>query len=311
MRTILITGAGGNLGSSLTQALARRDDVKVIATDIRQPAAPSGVISKVVDVRDEGLADLLTEYKVDAVVHLAAILSPPKGASRDFLHEVEVGGTQNVLDCCLKAGVKRFVYTSSGAAYGYSKANASLLFEDAPLRGSESFPYSWHKRLVEDLLASYREEHPELDQLVFRVSTILGPKVHSPITAMFERPLVLGLRGADTPFCFAWDEDVVQCLIEGSLGDQTGTYNLTGDGVMTLREVAAALGRHYVALPERLLRKGISVAHDRGWTDNTPDQIEFLRHRPVLANTALKEEFGYWPRKSSREVFALYRASRV
>ncbi len=309
-RTVLVTGAAGSLGHQLIERL-KADDVTVIATDIRPPPAPARGIGLTLDIRDEGLTDLLKEHEVDVVVHLAAILSPPKGMDEDTLREIEVEGTRNVVDSCVAAGVKRFVYTSSGAAYGYSADNAALLFEDAPLRGDRAFPYSFHKRLIEELLSEARHTSPELAQLVFRVSTVLGPGVRSPITQLFERPVVIGLREADTPFCFAWEADVVECLRLGVIGDAAGTFNLTGDGVMTLREVAQGLHRRFVGIPEGLLRKGLDLLHSRGLTDNTPEQVEFLKHRPVLANQRLKEEFGYTPSRTTRQAFDAYRAIRA
>jgi UDP-glucose 4-epimerase len=45
-------------------------------------------------------------------------------------------------------------------------------------------------------------------------------------------------------------------------------------------------------------------------TQYGPEQLNFLRYRPVLANRRLKEEFGYVPRKTSVEVFEFWRAAR-
>lgn len=313
MTTLFITGAAGTVGRPLVRALAERapKGTRIIATDRVVPPEVPGVVCRIVDVRDPRLGELLEAEHVDVVVHLAAILNPPKGATRELLHDVDVKGTKNVLDACLAAKVSRFVYTSSGAAYGYSAANAPLLLEEHPLRGNREFAYSWHKRLVEELLAEYRETHPELGQLVFRVSTVLGEGVHNTITKLFEQRVVTGIQGAASPFCFIWDEDVVECLVRGALGEQTGIYNLTGDGVMTLREVALGLGRRYVGVPERALRFALRQLHRRGWSEHSEEQILFLKYRPVLGNERLKTEFGFRPRKSTREVFELYRRSRA
>ncbi len=309
---ILVTGAAGYIGRLTVARLAAEmpPGNKIIATDIRQPPAVEGVISQITDIRSDELVELLKEHQIDVVVHLAAIVTPPPGATREFLFDVEVNGTRNVLEACMAAGVGKFVYTSSGAAYGYSPDNAALLFEDAPLRGNQAFAYAYHKRLVEELLAEYRTEHPELQQLIFRVSTILGRSVNNQITALFEKKFVVGIRGVDTPFCFIWDEDVVSCLTQGALGDRAGIYNLTGDGVMTLREVAVAMGGRHIALPDRLLERGLRSLHKRGLSQYGPEQLMFLRHRPVMANQSLKKDFGYVP-THSRDVFALYRQGRA
>ena len=63
------------------------------------------------------------------------------------------------------------------------------------------------ERLVEEMLSVYRREHPELRQVVFRVGTILGETTRNQITAMFDKPRIIALRGARSPFVFVWDED--------------------------------------------------------------------------------------------------------
>ncbi len=311
-RRVLVTGAEGYIGRLLVDALAKEAELEVIATDVRAPRAPiAGVTHATLDITDRAAVGQAL-VGVDTVVHLAAIVTPGPGQDRAFQYAVDVEGTRNVLEACTEAGVAKLVYTSSGAAYGYDPANGALLREEDPLRGSEAFAYSWHKRLVEQMLAEHREQHPELRQLVFRVSTILGASVRNQITALFERPVVLGLRGVDTPFCFISDEDVVACLRAGVRDlERVGTFNLTGDGVMTLREIAQRMGRPFVAIPETWLRKGLELLSERQLTQYGPEQVRFLRHRPVLDNARLKAGFGYRPRYSSREVFSAYAHARA
>src|SRR5690606_33786171 len=109
---------------------------------------------------------VIGETRPDAVVHLASIVTPPKGSTRALEYEVDVTGTRNVLDACLAHGVRRLVVTSSGAAYGYHADNPVPLTEDCPIRGNEEFAYSHHKRLVEEMLAAARRDHPQLEQVV-------------------------------------------------------------------------------------------------------------------------------------------------
>ncbi|MCO4761818.1 MAG: SDR family oxidoreductase [Myxococcales bacterium] len=312
-RRVWVTGGGGYVGRQVVSALAEMANVaQVISTDLRLPDQRLSTVQyEVGDIRDNGLVQRLIDEQIDTVIHLAAVVTPKPDDSRQLLYEIDVDGTENVLSACVKAGVKQFVYTSSGAAYGYHADNAALLDEDAPLRGNQVFAYSYHKRLVEEMLARYRTAHPALGQLVFRVSTVLGPTVNNQITAMFERPVVVGVKGSDTPFCFVADEDVVGSILHGVDSGAVGTFNLTGDGVMTLREVAVRMGKRYVAVPEPMLRRALKVLSDRQLTGLGPEQIIFLKHRPVLDNAALKCDFGYRPARSSRQVFERYRSSRV
>jgi UDP-glucose 4-epimerase len=223
---------------------------------------------------------------------------------------VDVLGTENVLKACLEAGVKKLIITSSGAAYGYFPDNPEWLDENDALRGNTEFAYSHHKRLVEEMLARFRREHPELKQLVLRPGTVLGATTDNQITALFEKPFIMGLMGAASPFVFIWDQDVVGCILKGIFDDTTGIYNLSGDGTLTMKEIAGLLGKPYVALPVSLVRSVLWVLKKLGLTQYGPEQVNFLRYRPVLSNRRLKQEFGYVPKKTTREVFEYYMAKR-
>ena len=230
---------------------------------------------------------------------------------RELAHAVDVLGTRNVLDACVAAGVTQIVVSSSGAAYGYHPDNPAWLREGDALRGNEAFAYSHHKRLVEEMLADYRRRAPQLAQTVLRIGTILGERVDNQITALFEKPRLLAVRGSDSPFVFIWDEDVAGAILHALRTRGAGCFNLAGDGALTLPEIAARLGKPLLALPAALLRAGLAVGKALRLTRYGPEQLDFLRYRPVLLNTALKEEFGYRPAKTSAQAFESFVAARA
>ncbi len=315
IRNVLITGAEGYVGRMLVRALAGGEGRchRVVATDLRLPLPGRrlpGVIYEPLDVRSRDAAVLMQRYQIDSVVHLAAVVSPGRKPDRQLLFDVEVGGTENLLACSLDAGVGHIVVASSGAAYGYHADNPVPLDEDDALRGNETFAYSHHKRLVEEMLARYRQDHPELRQLVLRPGTILGRSTRNQITALFEKRFVLGLSGVDSPFVIIWDEDVVGVILEGLRGGCEGIFNLAGDGVLTLRQMAALMGKPYLELPSTLVEGALGALHALGLSVYGPEQVDFLRYRPVLSNRRLQTEFGYQPRKTTRQVFEMYLRAR-
>ena len=100
-------------------------------------------------------------------------------------------------------------------------------------------------------------------------------------------------------------------IIVRAVGDgPAGIYNVAGDGALTIHEIAARLGKRCLVLPAALLRTALALLKPLGLTQYGPEQLDFLRYRPVLLNTRLKEVFGYTPQYSSSEVFDLYRLTR-
>ena len=309
--SVLITGAGGYIGRQVVEALAedRRDLKAMVAADVREIPPDkrlTGIDYITADIRSSELNDILKRFLIDTVVHLATIVTPDRKSNREYEYSVDVTGTENVLNACLESQVKKLIIASSGAAYGYYPDNPEWLDENDALRGNPEFAYSHHKKLVEEMLARYRKEHPELKQLVLRPGTVLGATADNQITALFQKPFVIGLMGAASPFVFIWDQDVVCCIVKGIFSGATGIYNLAGDGVLTMKEIAGLMGKPYVPLPARLVRTTLWMLRKLGLSRYGPEQVNFLRYRPVLSNRRLKEEYGYIPQKTTRQVFEYY-----
>ncbi|MGW9631233.1 NAD-dependent epimerase/dehydratase family protein [Agromyces sp. NPDC055520] len=313
MRRILVTGGAGFLGSSAVHALAKHPGVDlVVAGDVRTPAdAPDGVVVEHCDVTDAAnVAAVVRDHRIDTIVHLAAIVNPG-GLREDVEYRVDVEGTRNVLDAAVAFGVSRIVVSSSGAAYGYHADNPEWLVETDTIRGNEEFSYSRHKRLVEEMLAEYRVAHPELGQVVLRIGTVLGPTVANQITALWDAPLILAIRGSESPFVFVWVDDVVGAIVRGATGQVTGVFNVAGDGRVTVSEIAGALGKRTITVSPAMLAFALRVGHTVRLTVHGPERVGFLQHRPVLDNSRLKSVLGYTPAKTSLEAFAAYLVARA
>lgn len=305
---VLITGGSGFLGTSVGAGLAAAGHA-VVSADLR-PATAYGVVSATLDVTDaQGVLALLEEHRPEAVVHLAAIVTPGRGSDREVERRVDVDGTRNVVAACAATGVRRLVVSSSGAAYGYHADNPDWITEDQPVRGSVEFAYSDHKAQVEDLLADARREHPQLEQVVLRIGTILGERVDNQITALFLKKRLLGIRGAESPFVFVWDSDVVDIVQRAVTGEVAGVFNVAGDGALPISEIAHRLGKQVLWLPDRLLQGALWVGSKLGVSRYGPEQTRFLRYRPVLDNTRLREVFGYTPTHTSAEAFEAWLAA--
>lgn len=312
---VLITGAAGFLGQSLLNELAVQHlDWTLIAGDVRR-INTQGLRPNIEPVPlDLGVAAQVNacveQWRPDAIVHLAAVVNPPRDMTPEKRHAIEVGGTRTLIQAARDNGVQQLVVTSSSVAYGFHRDNAEWIDENQPLRGHANLPYACHKQEIEQLLADTRKRYPQLKQLILRPGTILGRRVHNPLADLFARSSLVGVLGHRSRFVFIWDQDVVNVIRQGLERGSEGIYNLAGDGALSLREIAGLLGKPYRPLPASLMRAGLGLLKPLGLSRFGPEQVDYLRYRPVLDNRRLKEEFGYQPRYSSREAFLAYLAAR-
>jgi UDP-glucose 4-epimerase len=121
----------------------------------------------------------------------------------------------------------------------------------------------------------------------------------------------LAIAGSDSPFVFIWDEDVTGATLHALSGQApSGCYNLAGDGALTIFEIAQRLNKRTRVLPAWLLKTALWLGSRLGLSRYGPEQLDFLRYRPVLLNTALKTRFGYTPAKTSAQAFDALIAAR-
>ncbi|MCO6452476.1 MAG: NAD-dependent epimerase/dehydratase family protein [Caldilineales bacterium] len=163
---ILVTGAGGFVGSWLCDALAAHGH-QVVGFDVR--AGETAGVSEwhSGDVTD--LASLITAAAgCDAIAHLAVL--PLFRSSDDPVSDLTVNalGTLQVLRAAQAAGVRRFLLTSTSAVYG---ASSGCLSEDAPLRPLS--PYGVSKAAAEAYCGLFARTH-DLQTVVLRVFQVFG-----------------------------------------------------------------------------------------------------------------------------------------
>lgn len=183
---VLVTGGAGFIGSNLTKKLIDRGDQIVIIdnfNDYYDPQLKEDRIKKFLkgykfklyrgDIRDKDLLEkVFKKEKIDKVVHLAAMA----GVRYALLHpnlyyEVNVIGTQNLLDLAVKYKIKNFVYASSSSVYGNNK---KLPFSESDSVDNPISPYAASKK-ANELQAHVYSHIYKLPTTGLRFFTVYGP----------------------------------------------------------------------------------------------------------------------------------------
>jgi len=319
MLTVAVTGPTGEIGRAFISALERSPEVGRVIGMARRPFDLAGqgwekTEYRRGDILDREAVEELVEG-ADVVVHLAFVIV----AGGDESREINLTGSRNVFEATAAAGVKRLVYTSSVAAYGFSRGMPDLLSEDDPVKGASRHPYSAHKAAVEKELAEALDGSAT-DAYVFRPCIVAGPQATMlldliPLLAIGQRipgPLrwALGrvpelrpvLPDPGVPFQLVHHDDVAAALCAAVIDDgQPGVYNLAGPGRLTITDLAHALGWHAVPAPHLAVGVAAEAVALMPFLPDEAAWIEAVR-RPVLMDTARARRKLHWmPHYDARE----------
>src|SRR3954471_81122 len=181
---IVITGASGNVGTSLLEVLGRQP-VHEVTGLARRPPDSSAVRWIAADIRS---ADLEQAFRgADAVVHLAWAIQPSHDHAA--LRSVNVDGSGRVFDAVARAGVASLVYASSVGAYATGPVDRRV-DETWPATGIASSFYSRHKAEVEAMLDIFEDEHPSARVVRLRPGLIFKRQAGAEIAGLFLGRLV-------------------------------------------------------------------------------------------------------------------------
>ena len=258
MRTALVTGGAGFIGSAIARGLAADERVERIVVlddfstgseaNLAELAARVEIVQG--DIRDRALLGRLFSG-IDVVFHEAAIASVPRSIEEpDYCHSVNVDGTFRVLRAAVEAGVRRVLFAASAAAYG----NAPGLPKREDMTPDPRSPYAAQKLAGEHYLKVFRESYG-LETVSLRYFNVYGPRQdprspYSGVLSIFcervlERraPTIFGDGGQSRDFIFV--EDIARANLLAARAERApgGLYNCGRGERVDLNEIWATLQR--------------------------------------------------------------------
>ena len=198
METVLVTGGGGFIGSAFAEVALQRgyyvkilDNLSTGKQEVVNRLEGLGAEILIGDIRELELVKSVVEG-VDIVVHLAAQVSVPVSVENPReTEEINTTGTQNIIDNCLKNGVKRLIIASSAAVYGENE-NFPLSEKDG---GDLLSPYAESKWENEHQISRARDEGLEAVALRFFNVYGIGQRPDSAYAAVIPKFVELMVQG--------------------------------------------------------------------------------------------------------------------
>ncbi len=323
--TVAVTGPTGEIGISAVTALDRDPVVERIIGMARRPFDPAGqgwtkTEYRQGDITERGDVDDLVA-DADVVVHLAFIIM----GTREESARVNLAGTRNVFEATVAAQrPRRLVYTSSVAAYGYHSDNPSPITEDVPPRGSPEHYYSEQKAACEAALKE-TVAGSDLEVYVLRPCIVAGPKAPALADAMpwnqlpgpikrvtqllpLPKPL---LPDPGVPMQLVHHDDVASAIALAVTTDAPpGAYNLAGDGVVSISDVATELGARPVRVPQFAATAASGLMARIPFLPSSLEWLHASRTSVVMDTGKAKTQLGWEPKYTAAETLSELGRSR-
>jgi UDP-glucose 4-epimerase len=307
---VVVTGASGNVGTSLLRALAGDEAVtSVVGLARRRPGIE---MAKTTWATADVAADDLTGHfrGAEVVVHLAWLIQP----SHDpfAMWRTNVVGTERVLAAASEAGVGALVCASSVGAYSPGPKDRQV-DEGWPTHGVTTSSYSRDKAYQERLLDLFERDHPDVRVVRLRPALTFKREAASEIRRFFLGPLAPGslARAAAIPVVpkvkrlrtqAVHADDVAQAYRLAVVGDARGAFNLAADPVLDADAVAALLDARPVRVPAGLLKAGAAATWRLHLQPVSPGWLDLALLSPLLDAGRARAELGWRPRLGAVEV---------
>lgn len=301
---VVVTGATGNVGTSVVEALGSDDAVtEIVGVARRRPSwNPPKTTWVEVDVATDDLSTVFAG--ADAVVHLAWIFQPTHRPRLTWQNNVL--GSIRVFDAVVSASVPALVHASSVGAYSPGDDDGPV-DETWPTHALPTAGYGREKSYVERVLDAFEATHPDIRVVRMRPGFIFkltsaagqrrlfaGPLLPNALVRRQTIPVVPDLPGMR--FQALHSSDAAEAYRLAVTRDVRGPFNIAADPVIDADALARLLDAGTVRLPAPAARAALHLLWRLRLVPASPYLLDLALSLPVMDTTRARTELGWTPR---------------
>ncbi|MGI5484461.1 NAD-dependent epimerase/dehydratase family protein [Streptomyces lavendofoliae] len=309
-KRVVVTGATGNVGTSVVAALAKDPQISsVLGLARRLPGwSPPKTDWATVDLREEN--DLVRHFEgADAVIHLAWAFQPTHDPVATW--RTNVLGSLQVYRDVASAGVPALIHASSVGAYSPGPKDRGV-DESWPTHGWPGAAYTREKSYLERVLDGFEARNPGVRVVRMRPAFLFKEESGSEQRRIFAGRFMPGrLAGPrtipvvpDIPglrFQALHTDDAAEAYRLAVMKDVRGAFNLAAEPALDARRLAEILDARVVRLPRPAIRAALAAGWGLHLIPASPQLFDAVLRVPMLDCARAREELGWSPRRTSLE----------
>jgi UDP-glucose 4-epimerase len=306
-QVVLVTGVAGDLGRRFAAQLTRSPEVeRVIGVDVVPPRGDlAGADFVRADIRNPVIAKVIVRERVDTVVHTSVAATAAAAGGRTSTKELNVIGTMQLLAACQQApDVRKLVLKSSAAYYGASNRDPAMFTEGMGPKRLPGGGFAKDVNEVESYARGFARRRPDVAVTMLRFANVIGPTITSAMTGYFRLPVIPRVLGFNPRLQLLHEQDALDALEHATVTDVTGTFNVAGDGIITLAQAVRRIGRPSLPLPGFAVPTFGSAIRQTRVADFSPEQVAFLTFGRGLDTTRMRQMLGFEPTFTTAQAFA-------
>ncbi|MGN2635668.1 NAD-dependent epimerase/dehydratase family protein [Nocardia takedensis] len=306
----MVTGASRFFGGNIASRLAQDPSVeRVVAVDTTTP--PRELRRRMgraefvrADIRNPLIRKVIDGNEVDTVVHAAVLSRPPSGGGRAVMKDLNVLGAMQLFAVCQKSpSVRRVVLRSTSGVYGCSAKDPAKFTEEMSARRP---PRGWFARdliEIEGFVRGMARRRPDIAASILRFAPIVGPRLAGRGVQYLQSPVVPTVFGRNARLQLLHEEDAVAALAQAARMAPGGTYNIAGDGALTLSQAVRRAGRVELPVPFVLFRSAGRALMGPVMREFTGEQLDYFHFGCGLDTTRMRTELQFVPRWTTVQAF--------
>ena len=296
VKQILIIGISGGLAQILARLILKNHpDWKVIGVDARDIGRVFKHRNlKAIKIRFSrgNFENLFRDHRFDYVYHLARISTANIYQDLNKRLELNVMGTNRILDLCHRFEVKKIVVLSTFHVYGALEDNGIFLTEDSPLRASIKYPELRDVVEMDQVCSNWMWKYQsQVESVMLRPCNIIGSKISNTMSKYLVSQFALRPIDYNPVFQFIHEYDMASILYRSLSELPTGIYNVATDEFISLRKALNTIGSNGIPFPISVasaLNKVLKMTR----LDIPEYLINYLKFSCLLDNQLLKKHLG-------------------